>query len=353
MEYMELKSLKVSAVSCSLPVTKKKAEDYAEIFGEKKIRRFIRTTGVKERYVANGRQIASDLCLAAAEEIFRKTDIRREDIDVLIFITQNPDYKTPSTAFLLQERMGLKKDCVCFDMNMGCTAMLHGVYTGGAMISSGVADRALLLIGDAHLVHPITDDTAETMMFGEAGAAVVLERGTGNIPMSLYSDGSGYSYIMNGCGERLQLPNDKPNPEAYRYYMDGGEVFNFTVNRVPQAIREFCKKSGTELQDYDQLVLHQANVFILQHIANDLGISLDQVAISMDRYGNTNGASIPVTIVDMVQRMPKLPEHMKLLVSGFGVGLSWGVMSFELEKSAVLPFSFSDDAYDEGKQLPY
>lgn len=355
MENVKLNNVKISAVACSLPVQKTKAEDYIGHFSERTVKRFLRTAGVKERYIGNGKQTAADLCFSAAEYVFNETDINREQIDVLIFITQNPDYKTPSTAFVLQKRLGLSQNCICFDVNMGCTAFLHGVYIASSMIAAGQAKKAMLLIGDAHLVHAETEDSAETMMFGEAGSAVVLENGTDQdqIVMDLFSDGNGFDIIMNACGERFQTPDDKPDVNTYKYYMDGGEVFNFSVTKVPEAIHHFCKVNKRELGEFDKIILHQANVFILKHIANELEVSEDQVAISMDRYGNTNGASIPVTIVDMVEREEELPQTMELLVSGFGIGLSWGVMSMKLDKSAVLPFVYSDDYYKEGKNISY
>lgn len=353
MENIILKNIKISALSCSLPMIKTKVEDYIGHFGEKKIKRFVKTAGVKERYIGNGKQTAADLCYSAALNVFQETDIQREEIDVLIFITQNPDYKTPSTAFVLQKRLGLSQNCICFDVNMGCTAFLHGAYIASAMISAGQAGKVMVLIGDAHLVHAKTDDTAETMMFGEAGSAVVLEKGTDDFIMDLFSDGEGFDIIMNACGERFQTSDDKPDVTTYKYYMDGGEVFNFSVTKVPEAIHHFCNKNKRTLQDFDKIVLHQANVFILKHIANELEVSDEEIAISMDRYGNTNGASIPVTIVDMVENDKELPDTMDLLVSGFGIGLSWGVMSMKIAKSAVLPFIYSDDYYREGKNIPY
>jgi 3-oxoacyl-[acyl-carrier-protein] synthase-3 len=171
--------------------------------------------------------------------------------------------------------------------------------------------------------------------------------------MDLFSDGTNFDVIMNACGERYQTEDDKPDIDTYKYYMDGGEVFNFSVTKVPEAIKDFCKARHKKLEDYNKIVLHQANVFILKHIANELKVSDKQVPISMDRYGNTNGASIPVTIVDMVENDMDLPETMELLISGFGIGLSWGVMSLKLEKSAVLPFVYTDDYYLEGKNIPY
>lgn len=353
MDNINISNVKISAISCALPKNKTTVEDYCSYYGEKKIKRFMKTAGVRERYIGNGMQTASDLCVCAAEEIFNKTRIKKEEIDVLIFISQTPDYKTPSTAFVIQKRLGLSKKCICFDVNMGCTSLLHGIYIAGPMISSGVAKKALVLIGDAHLVHATTDDTAETMMFGEAGSALVLEKGEKNVFMELYCDGSRFDMIMNACGERFQTLDDKPNGDVYKFYMDGGAVFNFAIETVPKSIVDFCNRRKSTLEEYDSIILHQANMFILRHIANELNIPMEKIAISIDRYGNTNGSSILVTIVDMIERKKDLPESLKLLVSAFGIGLSWGVMEIEIDTNIVLPFIYTDDFYKEGKNINY
>ena len=350
---INLSNIKISALACALPSTKTKVEEYVQYYGEKKIKKFKRTTGVVQRYISNGHQTASDLCFVAAENIFSKTKVKREEIDLLIFISQTPDYKTPSTAFVLHKRLGLSEKCVCFDMNIGCTAFLHGIYVAGSMIQSGTVRKALVMMGDSKTVHPITEDTAETMMFGDAGAAMVLERGAENIPMTMYSNGNGYSMIMNACGERFQTKEDKPDVSTYKFYMDGGAVFNFAIDTVPNAIDVFCKEKHTNVEDYDYLVMHQANLFIIKHIANEINISPEKIAISIDRYGNTNGASIPVTIVDLLENGEGIPDKLRLLITGFGIGLSWGVMELNIKKEVILPFVFTDDYYTEGKKIEY
>ena len=348
MKEVRLKNVKIAAISCALPTTKTEAYDYADHFGEKVIKKFIRTTGVKERWLTNGKQLSSDLCQAAVKKIFEAGFAKNDEIDGCIFISQTPDYWTPSTAFVLQKRLELPKNCVCFDMNLGCTSFLHGVSVAASMISSGAAKKVLVLAGDARQWHGVSDDTAETMMFGEAGSAVLLEYSEGSeIPMDLFSDGYHFDFIMNPFGDRFRMEDGRFDLSKFVDHMDGGEVFNFTVTEVPKAIREFCEWTSTSLEKYQSLILHQANVFILKHIANELDLPVERVAISMDRYGNTNGASIPVTICDLVEREgDNLPDKLDLLASGFGIGLSWGVTRVEIEKNRVLPFVHTDEYFE-------
>lgn len=351
MRNVVLKNIQIAAISCAAPTNQTDANDYVEHFGEKRVKRFVKTTGVKKRYLGNGKQTAADFCCVAARNIFVEKNIRPEDVGVLIYLTQNPDYQTPSTAFVIQKRLGISKECICFDINMGCTSFLHGISVAGSMMMSGIGKVALVMMGDARLPHGVTDDTTETMIFGEAGAVVALTRGEGEIPIDLFSDGNHFDWIMNPYGERMRKENGEFDLSTFFDYMDGSQVFDFAVTRVPKAIRAFCEENDLSLEEYDSLILHQANVFILKHIANELDLSLDKVWISMDRYGNTNGASIPVTIVDYVENQDNLPERLNFLVSGFGIGLSWGVMSINIETKNILPMCFTDEYYEEAKDL--
>ncbi len=351
MRNVVLKDVQIAAISCAAPTNQTDSQDYVEHFGEKRVKRFVKTTGVRKRYLGNGKQTAADFCCVAARNIFSQTDIRPEDVGVLIYLTQNPDYQTPSTAFIIQKRLGLSKECVCFDINMGCTSFIHGISVAGPMLMAGAGKVALVMMGDARLPHFVTDDTSETMMFGEAGAVVALKKARGEIPINLYSDGYHFDWIMNPYGERMRKGNGEFDLATFFDYMDGGQVFNFAVSRVPEAVRAFCKEQNRDLDEFDSVIFHQANVFILKHIANELGLAQEKVAISMDRYGNTNGASIPVTIVDYVNNTPNLPKELNLLISGFGIGLSWGVMSICIDPVNVLPMCFTDEYFEEAKEL--
>ncbi len=351
MKNVHFTSIKIAGMACGIPTHQMNTMDYVEYFGEKVIKRFVRTTGIKSRYVGNGHQTASDLCVVAAQALFKERKIKREDVDLIIFLTQNPDYQTPSTAFVIQKRLRLNEQCVCFDVNMGCTSFLHGISIAASMINAGSASNALVMMGDARLPHPISRDTAATMMFGEAGGVIALTKGNGDITMDLFSDGYHFDWIMNPFGERLRDENDNFDLKQFFDFMDGGAVFNFAVGRVPEAINDFCKKKGTVVNDYDAIILHQANGFILRHIANEIGIDDNKLAISMDRYGNTNGASIPVTIVDYIEQSSSQQDEFHFLVSGFGIGLSWGVMDMKVNREDVLPMIFTDDYNKEAKEL--
>lgn len=172
------KDVKISGIACALPKNQVTTDSYTEYFGEDAIEQFKSVTGIKSRRLSNGKQTASDLCFVAARELFDSGKAKREDIDGLLFFTQTPDYRAPSTAFVLHHRLGLKEDCVTFDVNLGCSAFVNALYTASSMISGGGLNNVLCLIGDARLHHPVYKDKSYTMMFGDAGSAILLSKNT-------------------------------------------------------------------------------------------------------------------------------------------------------------------------------
>lgn len=347
-----LNNIAVTDIACAVPVHKVDNEDFLDYYEEKYIKRFYRTTGIKTRYWANAKQTAADFCYVAAEKIMEKRGISGKDISALVFLTQTPDYKTPSTAFVLQHRLGLGQDAVVFDINMGCTALLHGIYVMAGILQNEGAKYGLVMMGDSLPGRKITEDHTDSMMFGDAGGVLLLEKTEGQIPYALKSDGAGFQTIMNPHGERFPMNIENPDWRICKYYMDGGDVFNFAVNTIPDEITRFIDLFKRKKEDFDYFVFHQANRFILRHLANELEIPFEKVPLSLDSYGNTNGASVLVTLVDMFEK-GFFEEKKNILVCAFGIGLSWGVMEFSLDKTHFLPMIYTDDYYAEGQNIKY
>lgn len=347
-----LENIGVECVACAVPTKKMTAEDYIPYYGERVVKRFVRTTGVENRYWVHEKQTAADLCFVAAEKIIEEKKIPREEIGALVFLTQTPDYKTPSTAFVLQHRLGLSQEAIVFDINIGCTAVIHGIHVLAGMLQNSDMKYALLLAGDALPKRKITEDHTDSMMFGDAGAALLLKKSENRIHYLLRTDGSGFQAIMNPAGERFPLDMENPDWSKFKYYLNGGQVFNFAVDTVPQSIKQFREYFSLSKDDIDYYIFHQANKFILKHIANELEIDFDKAPLSIDSYGNTNGASIMTTIVDMYSK-GLFDTEKKVLISGFGIGLSWGVMDLTIDNSNVLPMIFTDDYYAEGTDIQY
>lgn len=342
-------NVKISGIACALPCKKVYTDDYVGYFGKDVVEQFKKTTGIISRYLSNGKQTASDLCYVAARELLAKKKLTGDDIDAVIFMTQFPDYKTPSTAFVLHKRLGIKKECLVFDINLGCSAFVNGLYFLSGLIQSGAVGRALLLIGDAELEHPVYEDHSFSMMFGDAGTACLLEKGSGKMCGIIKADGSGYDVMITPCpGARFPKGYTNEREDGLTKKMAGDDTFLFTITEVPKLFKEFFKQFACGWDDFDYCVLHQANLFMLNHIAKRIKLPKDKMAVSIDKFGNTDGSSIPLGIVDLCENNITEASNLKLIVSGFGIGLSWGVMAFEINTEDVLPLIITDEYFEEG-----
>lgn len=339
-------NVKISGMSCAVPQRRVTTESYTKVFSEDEVRKFIDMVGVKGRYVAIDKQTGSDLCFAAARELLAKKNIEAETIDAVIYMSQVPDYKEPSTAFVLHKRLNLRQDCLAFDINLGCTGFLNGVTVMASFINSGLVNRGLLLVGEVSKADKNTKDHTNAMMFGDAGAACLFEKAEGTVYSLLKADGKGFN-IMGIPGGQARHPLDKEHPDwdSIEPHMDGFETFRFAITKAPAVWKDFSKIYDKKIDDFDYVMFHQSNKFMIDHIAAKMKLPKEKYPLSIDRFGNTNGVSIPITIVDLCER-ETVPDKMNLLCIAFGVGLSWGAISFEIQKDAVLPMIYSDE-YDE------
>ena len=341
-----LKNVEIKAIACAVPDRLIKTEDYYTVFGEDSVQKFINMTGVKQRRVAYDEQCASDLCFVAAKRVMEKLSWEPSSIDALIMITQTPDYAVPATACVLQHRLGLSEDCIAFDINLGCSAYVYGLWQAATMISTQNINRVLLLVGDTSNFGINQNDSATAMIFGDGGSATGLEKAEGKeIKYFLKTKGSGYRAIMVPAGHartRSKIINDAT---AYDLAMNGADVFNFTITDVPKALNSFMSEYSINKDEVDLYVFHQANLYILKHLVRKLGISSEKVPVSIDRYGNTSGESIPLTLVDALGEDPS-EDNIKLLLCGFGVGLSYGGIYAEINKAACLPMIYTNYYYN-------
>ena len=337
----------IRGIASAVPSWTVSSDAFRPVYGDREVDRFIEGTGIRERRHAGKKQTASDLCCAAARALLDRYGVR-DQVDVIVFATQTPDYHMPSTAFVLQERLGIQKDCLAFDVNLGCTGFVSCLYMISGMIESGMAGRALLLIGDARQEHPVTDDHSESMLYGDAGSAVLIERGEGDVRGMIRSDGSGFKTLIAPFpGARYPVTVNGEVCSSDREIMDGNEVFLFAITKVPRLFKEFLESFGLEKESFDFCILHQANRMICDKILKKIKIEKEKAPISIDRYGNTNGASIPLTICDAFGDSQE-DRRLHLITCGFGIGLSYGIVSFEVSTGDILPVMISDEYYEEG-----
>lgn len=337
-----LKDVEIKGIACAVPERVVRNEMYAPVFGEDKVKKFINMTGVKTRHVAADEQCTSDLCYVAAKNLMERLDWEASSIDALILITQTPDYAVPATACVLQYRLGLNEDCIAFDINLGCSAYVYGLWQAATMISTQNINRVLLLVGDTSNFGINPRDSGTAMIFGDGGTATALERSEGKeIKYFLKTKGSGYKCIMVPAGHARSRSKTNMNSSDYELAMNGADIFNFAITDVQKGLYDFMAQYSIDKNKVDMFVFHQANLFIIKHLATKLGISLGKVPVSIDRYGNTSGESIPLTLVDALGEDTS-DDSIKLVMCGFGVGLSYGGIYLEMKKSVCLPMIYTN-----------
>lgn len=308
-------------------------------FDPKEVRKVVAMAGVKERRVADDSICSSDLCLQAAKRLLGELSWSPESIDALIFVTQTPDYFLPSTSALIHRDLGLRPACASFDVGLGCSGYPYGLWLGSMMISTGSAKRVLVLHGEtpSRFTHP--DDRSTFLLFGDAGSATALDVSadkTETWGFCLCTDGSGYDDLIIPAGGFRQRTTDVDRDNYV--HMNGGNLFNFTVKRVPELIEETLTLMEMETGQIDMFCFHQSNQFIMKHIAKKSGLPAEKVPIILDKYGNSGGPSVPLTLT---QALHWETDHkaQKIMMLGYGVGLSWGSALLNVESTAVLDHS--------------
>lgn len=358
MAFFQFSNICVGGVACAVPSKEVKTESYKSLFGNEEVDKFMEMTGVRASRRTSEHQTCSDLGFRAASELLEKKCVAPDEIGALIFSSHSPDYRRPSTAFVLQHRLGIPKEAVCFDISLGCSSLVVGMQTIASIMNTSDIQKALLFVGDTAGKSVYPEDRSSAMLFGEAGAVMLLEK-TDNekkqINALIRSDGSGFKYmIIPGGGYRNLHASEEVvqcldgNPRTLmNSFIQGTSVFTFTIFDVPRLIKDFWKFTETGSEDYDCFAFHQANLYILKQIAKKTKIYFEKMPITLDRYGNTSGAS---AILSLCDRYGRSEEHktIKVMACGFGIGISLGATSFEINTDDILPI-FEDDAiYESG-----
>ena len=306
--------------------------------------RFEKNTGITGHYLAHDKQTASDFCCAAAESLINKKEIDRKEIGVLVFITQYPDYKTPSTACSLHLRLGLSNSCIAFDVNLGCSGFTYGMNIVASLLKMSSSRYGLVLVGDT-AASTGKQTGNNKLLFGDAGSATLLEKTNNdeNITICSMTDGSGFKNLWQPFG--FARHRNRPNEQSRH---DELNVFNFAINEVPKMINDYFEQTGLTPADYDSLALHQANLMIMKNVAKRTKFSKEQLLISLDKFSNTSGASIPTALVKYYGDTTE-DKKLRLMTCGFGVGLSWAMADFKINTSDILPLIQTDEYYDDGE----
>ena len=315
----------------------------------KTLRKFKKNTGVEGRFVSNAKQTNSDWCYAAAERILSEKNIDRDKVGVVIYITQTADYREPATALVLQHRLNIGTNCIAFDINLGCSGFVFGLNVVGSLMMQCGAEYGLLMCGETGGREKIPEERpssdTEKILFGDAGSAALLEKDKDAYDMNFLSnsDGSGFKAIIDPWGF-YRNPIKLKEVQS----MDGIEVFNFSTNEAPKQINELMSLMDTTADDYDYLVLHQANILIMNQIEKKTGFPKEKNLKAIDKFANTSSASIPVAIVHNLA--DNNDGIARFLLSGFGIGLSWSALDCYINTKDVFPLIRTNDYFVDGYQ---
>lgn len=335
----------IKALSACVPPEVIYNKDLGYLIPEEEIEKTINNIGIIERRIAAPDVMASDLCYKAAQQLMADNDIAPESIDVLLFMSQTPDYRIPATSCLLQHRLGLPRETMCFDISLGCSGYLFALSTAFAYASMEGINRVLLLDGETFSKIVNRRDKVDWPLYGDAGTATLIEKGDyGDSTFMLYTDGSGEDTLKihagmrnpitpESCVEREQ--EDGNIRSDLEVYMDGMDVFNFAISKVPKSIKQLLKEAEKSVDNVDYLIFHQANRFMMDFFVKKLKMDPDRVPYCIHKYGNTSSASVPLTISS--ELCGKLDGNHTMLMSGFGAGLSWGSALMSMHDCKVSP----------------
>ncbi len=320
-------------------------------FAPEEVDKIVKLAGVKTRHMADDSECSSDLCVAAAQDVLHSLQWAPSSVDALIMVTQTPDYFLPSTACLVQRRLGLSDTCAAFDVGLGCSGYPYGLWLAAMMLQGNGFRRVLLLHGETPTRFCDKSDRTVALLFGDAGSATALE-GRPSEPSSrepwwfcLHTDGAGAEdLILRGGGFRHRVPSD---PKHSWLYMNGANIFNFTIKRVPSLIEETLSASGLRREQVDYFVFHQSNRYIIRHLLKKVNIPEAKAPLTIGEFGSSGGPSVPLTITrgEMVRPTER---PLKLLLLGYGVGLSWGSALVDLGPDALLHHITLDKADSAG-----
>lgn len=321
----------IKAISYYLPERVVTNDELVADFPEWTVEKIVEKVGVRQRHIAGDEKI-SDMAVKASERLFMENpDIDRKNIDFVLVCTQSPDYFLPSTACLVQARLGLTTKCGAFDFNLGCSGYEYGLAVAKGLIRAGIAKNILFITSEAYNKHLHPRDKGNRTIFGDAATATLISNeGFAEIgDFVLGTDGNGAKNLILKTGgmaypeKAKDLTFDEDgNPRSSDYlYMNGGEIFSFTLLTVPKMVKQTLEKNNLTKDDINLYVFHQANRFMLNHLRKKLKIEEDKFFINMDNIGNTVSSTVPIALAD-AKTQGRLKGN--VLIAGFGVGLSWG-----------------------------
>ena len=324
----------IESIRVALPDTVLDNDQLAREFPSWSAQKIYASTGIRERRVSAADECASDLAVKAASRLLDEEGRDPRDIDFVLNCTQTPDYVLPTTACLLQDRLGLPRTCGALDYNLGCSGYVYGLGLAKALIASGQAREVLLVTADTYskLMHPL--DKSVRTLFGDAATATLIRADTRETligPFVYGTDGSGADHLIVPCGGMRRRP--VPDAELVHdasgnartdndIWLNGPEIFNFTLRVIPETVAALLRRANLCASDIDLFVFHQANRFILEHLRKKLGVPPEKFVFALEHVGNTVSSSIPIALQE-AKDAGRLETGSLIMLVGFGVGYSW------------------------------
>lgn len=335
MSFLSINNIRIAGLSASVPETIIETDSY-ELMSPEQIEHFLRSTGVERRRRASANQCTSDLCVAAAEKLIEELGWDRNEIDLLVFASHTGDYKLPSTSCILQNRLGLPTECMVFDINHGCSGFLYGLSIIANLMSSGCFRKGLLLVGNTQSKNVSYEDKSTYMIFGDAGAVAALEyapEGCDSLDFHFMTDGSELEsvYVPHG-GYRHPITPDSFVMESFEdgikrnktnLIMNGTDVFAFANKYLPRSVNSLVDHFKIDKErDVDYFVMHQANKFLCDKVMKKSGMPIEKSFFSYKNFGNSSGASIPLTMVTEMKDILSAEGRKNILSTAIGGGFS-------------------------------
>lgn len=342
-----VKNVKLSGLSVAVPKnTRKNSEN--TFFAADDVAKFSESTGVYEFRMAENHVTTSDLGYESADRLLNEMGVDRSEIDILVFVSQTPDYaNVPNTAPILQDRLGLGKNCLSFDIPLGCSGFVYGLSVVASFMQNPAFKKGLLIFGDTPTKTVNNRDKSTSLLFGDAAGTALLERNdsASDMVFNLGSDGSGFkAIIINDGGFRNPYSADSLTDREIdtdiirnncNVGLDGMDVFAFGISQAPKTVKELYAFANLTNEEVDFAIFHQANKMMNEMIRKKLKLEVEKVPYSLEKFGNTSSASIPITMVTEIKKELEARKN-RLVMCGFGVGLSWGTCYLETENLKVL-----------------
>ena len=321
----------INCTTYYLPDKKLSNEELLEKFPDWSVDKVASKIGINERHISASDEFCSDMAIKVSEKLFAEYNIDRSTIDFVLLCTQSPDYSLPTTACIIQNKLAIPTSAGAIDINQGCSGYIYGLALAKGLIAAGISKNILFITSETYTKLLSEDDKSNRTIFGDAASATLITT-QGKLEINdfvLGSDGKGWNNLIVNNGakknyERLHKSNNEEEKVDDDFlYMNGTEIFNFTLEMVPKLVTQTIEKNNLAIENVDYFIFHQANKYMLNHLRKKIGIDESKFKYFMESCGNTVSSTIPIVIYEFLAK-ENIEACSKILLAGFGVGYSWG-----------------------------